>query len=67
MQQEPVPEQRIDSMKNIEKMIGEIGSIFQRLGNIVQMHEVMIDRIDKNTDSSLQSIEKGKKNINEVY
>jgi t-SNARE complex subunit (syntaxin) len=48
--QEQPQENRIESMRNIEKMIGEIGSIFQRLGNIVQMHEVMIDRIDRNTD-----------------
>lgn len=51
-------------MKNIEKMIGDIAQVFNRLGSIVQMHEVMIDRIDKNTDQSLDSLEKGRKNIN---
>jgi syntaxin 5 len=54
-------------MKNIEKMIGEVASIFQRMGNMVQQHDVMIDSIDKNTDQSLDSLEKGRKNINEVY
>ncbi len=54
-------------MKNIEKMIGEVAGIFQRLGNIVQMQDVMIDRLDKNTDESLESLDKGRKNINEVY
>ena len=55
---------RNESMKNIEKMIGDIAQVFNRLGSIVQMHEVMIDRIDKNTDQSLDSLEKGRKNIN---
>ncbi len=62
-----VTDKRLDSMKNIEKMIGEVASIFQRMGNMVQQHDVMIDSIDKNTDQSLDSLEKGRKNINEVY
>ena len=39
-------------MKNIEKMIGDIDQVFNRLGSIVHMHEVMIDRIDKNNDDN---------------
>lgn len=35
---------RADMMKNIETMLNEVGTIFQRLGTMVKMHEVMIDR-----------------------
>lgn len=35
---------RAGAMKNIESMIKETAHVFQRLGNIVKMQEVMIDR-----------------------
>jgi SNARE domain. len=35
---------RHDSIKKIERMIGEIGGIFQRISTLVQMHETMIER-----------------------
>lgn len=35
---------RAGTMKNIESMIKETAQVFQRLGNIVKMQEVMIDR-----------------------
>jgi len=31
------------------------------------MHEVMIDRIDTNTDTSLHNIEKGRKELTKAY
>lgn len=37
-------ESRAGAMKNIESMIKETAHVFQRLGNIVKMQEVMIDR-----------------------
>jgi syntaxin 5 len=37
-------EHRADLMKNIEKMMNEVATIFTRLGTMVKMHEVMIDR-----------------------
>ena len=54
-------------MKNIEKMLNEVGGIFQRLGNYVKMHESMIDRIDKDTDDSLMNIENGRKILSKTY
>lgn len=54
---------RMESMKNIEKMLHEVSGIFQRLGAMVKMHEVMIDRIDKNTDDTIEYVEKGKKEL----
>jgi syntaxin 5 len=37
------------------------------LGTIVRLHEVMIDRIDKNTEDSLINVEKGRKSLSEAY
>lgn len=43
---------RNQSMRQIESLLNDISSVFQKLGSIVQHHEVMIDRIDKNTDDT---------------
>lgn len=37
------------------------------MGTIVRLHEVMIDRIDKNTEDSLINVEKGRKSLSEAY
>eukprot|EP01017_Pseudomicrothorax_dubius_P044882 TRINITY_DN764_c0_g1_i9.p1 TRINITY_DN764_c0_g1~~TRINITY_DN764_c0_g1_i9.p1 ORF type:complete len:287 (+),score=44.97 TRINITY_DN764_c0_g1_i9:164-1024(+) len=58
---------RADAMKNLERMMGEVATIFHRLGTIVQMHEVMIDRIDKTTEDTLVNIEKGKKHLIQIH
>lgn len=41
-------ETRAGAMKNIESMIKETAHVFQRLGNIVKMQEIMIDRFFQN-------------------
>lgn len=33
----------------------------------MRLHEVMIDRIDKNTEDSLINVEKGRKSLSEAY
>jgi len=48
-------------------MLNDIGQAFQRLGTIVKLHEVMIDRIDRNTEDSLINVEKGRKSLSEAY
>jgi len=58
---------RSESIKNIEKMLGEVASIFQRISALVQMQEVMIDRIDKHTEDTLVNVTKGKKHLISVY
>jgi len=35
---------RAGAMKNIESMIKDTANVFQRMGNIVKMQEIMIDR-----------------------
>lgn len=44
LMEENVIQKRYSSMQSIEGLLKEVGSSFQRLGNIVKMHEVMIDR-----------------------
>lgn len=76
-------ETRAGAMKNIESMIKETAHVFQRLGNIVKMQEIMIDRffflyyyikffffkkrIDKDTDDALINVEKGRKILTQTY
>ena len=48
-------------------MLNDIGQAFQRLGTIVKLHEVMRDRIDRNTEDSLINLEKGRKSLSEAY
>ena len=35
---------RSESIRNIEKMLNDVAGIFQRISQLVQMQEVMIDR-----------------------
>eukprot|EP01016_Furgasonia_blochmanni_P036775 TRINITY_DN4241_c0_g1_i1.p1 TRINITY_DN4241_c0_g1~~TRINITY_DN4241_c0_g1_i1.p1 ORF type:complete len:204 (-),score=43.18 TRINITY_DN4241_c0_g1_i1:293-904(-) len=58
---------RVESMKKIESILNEVATIFTRLGTIVKMHEVLIERIDKNTEETLINVQKGKKNLLQVY
>jgi syntaxin 5 len=58
---------RQQSLTKIQEILTDIGGIYQRLGTMVQMHDVMIDRIDKDTDDSMHNVEKGKKTLLEVY
>jgi syntaxin 5 len=75
---------RTESMRKIETILNEVATIFTRLGTIVKMHEVLIERlssllfqednlpnfcvrIDKNTEETLVNVQKGKKNLLQVY
>lgn len=52
---------RQESVKNIEKLLHEVGSIFQKITSIVKIQDSLIDRIDGNVSKSVQNVEKGKK------
>jgi len=58
---------RSDSIKNIEKMLNEVAGIFQRISTLIQMQEVMIDRIDKHTEDTLVNVEKANKHLRNIY
>ncbi len=52
---------RQDSIKNIEKLLNEVGSIFQRITSLVKMQDSLVDRIDGNVTRSIHNVEKGKR------
>jgi syntaxin 5 len=54
-------------MKNITKIVNEVATMFQKLGSVVKWHETMIETIDKHTEDSLHSVEKGRKNLMGAY
>jgi len=58
---------RSDSIRNIEKMLNEVAGIFQRISAMVHMQEVMVDRIDKDTEDTLVNVTKAKKHIFNIY
>jgi syntaxin 5 len=56
-----------ESVKSIQKTMEEIMGIFTRISSMVQMHEVMIERIDKDTEDTLRNVEGGKKNLVKIF
>jgi len=56
-----------ESARGVQKTLEEVMGIFQRISTMVQMHDVMIQRIDKDTDDSLRNIEDGKKRLVNIY
>lgn len=58
---------RQDSVRNIQKALEETMGIFTRISSVVQMHDVMIERIDKNVEDSVHNVQKGKKNLLKYY
>ena len=59
--------QRQTSIESIEKTLFDITGLFKRFANIVQEHQVMVERIDTNTETALYDIEGAKKELREVY
>jgi len=56
-----------ETVKGIQKTMEEVMGIFTRISSMVQMHEVMIERIDKDTEDSLRNVEGGKKNLVKIF
>jgi len=48
-------------------MLNEVAGIFQRISTLIQMQEVMIDRIDKHTEDTLVNVEKANKHLRNIY
>lgn len=58
---------RQETIKNIEKLLHEVGGIFQRLGAMVRLHDTLIDRIDGNTDKALENVKGAKTELIKHY
>lgn len=54
---------RTNSVHTIEKTMGELASMFSRLGQLVYEQRSMIEKIDNNTDVSLNNIELGEREL----
>jgi len=54
---------RTNSVHTIEKTMGELASMFSRLGQLVYEQRSMIEKIDNNTDVSLHNIELGEREL----
>ena len=45
----------------------DISSLFKRFATIVQEHEILVERIDTNTESALHDLEGAKKILRDVH
>jgi len=69
MQQAPleVLQRRSESIQTIERMLGDIAGLFQRVTNMVQVQESMIERIDKDIDHISDNVIGAKKSLGSIY
>ncbi len=60
-------QERAESMKNIERMLKDIGQLYEKLGSMIKEHELMIDRIDNNTEDALHNVTRARNEISDIY
>jgi syntaxin 5 len=58
---------RVNSIETIEKTLYDITTLFKRFATIVQEHQVLVERIDANTENALQDLEGAKTELRETY
>ncbi|CDW90906.1 qa-syp3 sed5p syntaxin 5-type [Stylonychia lemnae] len=58
---------RATSIQTIEKTLYDISTLFKRFANIVQEQQVLVDRIDQNTEQALYDLEGARKELRDVY
>ena len=57
---------RLNEAQAIEKTMGEINGMMNRLSQITYDHSLMIDNISQNTDIALGNVERGAKEVKEI-
>ena len=57
---------RLNDVQAIEKTMGEISGMMNRLSKMTYEQNFMIDNISRNTDIALQHIEKGEKEVKQL-
>ena len=57
---------RLNDVQAIEKTMGEISGMMNRLSQMTYEQNFMIDNISKNTDVALEHIEKGEKEVKKL-
>ena len=57
---------RLKDVQAIEKTMGEIAGMMNRLSQMTYEHSLIIDNISKNTDIALVHVEKGEKEVKKI-
>ena len=57
---------RLNAAQGIEKMMGEISGMTNRLSQMVYEHSLMIENISQNTDIALGNVERGSKEVKDI-
>lgn len=65
--QETYHQERATSIETIEKTLYDITTLFKRFANIVQEHQVLVERIDANTENAMHDLEGANNELREVY
>lgn len=60
-------ENRSKNLENIKEVLGEINQIFTKFSEIVNTQQLMVERIDSETEMALIHAERGKKELSEHY
>lgn len=59
--------QREQGVQGVQKVIGELATMFQKMATMVNEQEEMIQRIDHDVDDSLQNVERGQNELLKYY
>mmetsp|Transcript_16534 Transcript_16534/g.35011 ORF Transcript_16534/g.35011 Transcript_16534/m.35011 type:complete len:96 (-) Transcript_16534:48-335(-) len=65
--QEQYSESRALSVQDIERSIGELAGVFQKLGDMVSLQQEQIERIDTNMEDALQNVDAGHGELLKYY
>jgi hypothetical protein len=57
---------RLNEAQAIEKTMGEVSGMMNRLSQMVYNHTLMINNIDQNTDIALGNVERGAKEVKDI-
>jgi len=60
-------ENRSKDLENIKEVLAEINQMFTKFSEIVNTQQLMVERIDTDTEMALINVEKGKKELSEHY
>lgn len=56
-------QERAEGVENVQRMIGELGQIFQKVASMVAQHDEFVQRIDEDIDSSLHNVAEGQNEL----
>ena len=58
---------RAEGVEHVERQLAELSTVFERLSMLVHEHELMLERIDSNTDAALLHIEQSKAEVGKYH